>query len=72
MSGESWETPQHVKDYVLKGIMIQAEGFGLDINDPKVIEFMIHQADVIAHYSCQCAWLQRIIHSEFKEGEPNE
>jgi hypothetical protein len=66
MAKESWKATETDIDVALTGCKMQAESHGLDLDDPKVMAFLEHQAKVMGTASAESRWLRGIINEQLE------
>ena len=65
MGIETWTATDTDRTIARTGIEMQAEHYGLDMNDSKVRLFITHLVEVSASDAAQCRFLQNIVHEDF-------
>jgi hypothetical protein len=69
---DGWTPSEDEMRISRNGVKLQAEGHGLDINDPNVAAFLEHQAEVIANLHAGMRFQQQVIHDmTFRKRQDN-
>lgn len=67
MAEASWEVSHDEWHTAFNGLRMQAKHFGLDVNEAKLHEFILHEAEVISNLFAQTRFLSNTINKETTE-----